>query len=264
MTKEKRLLGALELNRIYKMDCLDGLLKMKSSDQFVDCVITNPPYNLGGDFHIMVGGKRVTYGDYNSPYKDKLSEKEYQEWQISVLNACYDVLKDDGFMFYIHKNRIVNGSVITPFEWISKSKFNISQVVVLNLKSTANVDKRRFFPVHELIFVLNKKPGIKLNNHECLTDVWEVKKVLRKVSGHPATFHEMVPTRCINASTVENDVVLDPFMGSGTTAVAAVRTNRNFIGFEISEEYVRIANQRLENVYDELSKRKLIERTDVE
>jgi DNA modification methylase len=193
----------------------------------------------------MVNGKRVTYGDYNSPYKDKLNEEDYQNWQIEVLNSCYNVLKDDGFMFYNHKNRIVNGSVISPFEWLTKTKFNINQVIVINLKSTANVDKRRFFPVHELLFVLTKQKGLKLNNEECLTDVWEMKKVSRKVSRHPATFHEDLPMRCIRASTKENDIVFDPFMGSGTTAIAALKLNRQFIGAEISKEYCDISEQKV-------------------
>lgn len=236
------------LNKIHQLNCNEGLLMLRDKGQKVDCIVTSPPYNLGGDFHTMVGGKRVTYGDYISPYKDKLNEEDYQKWQIDVLDSCFDVLKDDGFMFYNHKNRIVKGTVISPFEWIKESKFNISQVVVMNLKSTANVDKRRFFPVHELIFVLTKVPSVKLNNFECLTDVWDMKKVPRKISGHPATFHEELPRRCIVSSTNEGEIVLDPFMGSGTTAYSALKLKRKFIGFELSEEYVSIANKRLQEL----------------
>lgn len=213
---------------------------------FVDSIVTSPPYNLGGDFHTMVAGKRVTYGDYKG-YKDKLTEEDYQEWQVCLLNSCHRILKDDGVMFYNHKNRIVKGRIITPFDWIQKSNFFISQVIVMNLKSTANVDKRRFFPVHELIFVLTKDINTKLNNHECFTDVWEMKKVPRKVSGHPATFHEEMPRRCIEASTKEGDIVFDPFMGSGTTGLASLKLNRKFLGVDISEEYVDIANKRIED-----------------
>jgi site-specific DNA-methyltransferase (adenine-specific) len=144
-------------------------------------------------------------------------------------------------MFYNHKNRIVKGTVVSPLEWIKKTPFNINQIIIMNLKSTANVDKRRFFPVYELIYVLTKEKGLKLNNHECLTDAWEVKKVSRKVSGHPATFHEEVPRRCIEASTVVGDIVLDPFVGSGTTCKVAKSLNRKYIGFEISEEYHNLA-----------------------
>ncbi|WP_310877056.1 DNA-methyltransferase [Priestia megaterium] len=234
----------IETNQIYNMDCLDGLNKLKENSQYIDCIVTSPPYNLGGDFHTMVNGKRVTYGDYKG-FKDKLKEDEYQSWQIEVLNACYDVLKDDGVMFYNHKNRIVKGTVISPFEWIHKTKFNVNQVIIMNLKSTANVDKRRFFPVYELIYVLTKEKGLKLNNYECFTDVWEVKKVPRKVSGHPATFHEEVPRRCIEASTKEGDIVLDPFLGSGTTCKVAKDLNRQYIGFDVSEEYIDLADKKI-------------------
>ena len=156
----------LELNGFYNLDCMEGMKQFP--DKLVDCIVTSPPYNLGGDFHTFVGGKRVTYGDYNT-YRDSLTEEDYQKWQVLMLEECFRVLKDDGVMFYNHKNRIVNGSVISPFEWINKSRFNILQVIVLNLKSTANVDKRRFFPVHELLFVLSKSNKTKLNNNECIT-----------------------------------------------------------------------------------------------
>lgn len=237
----------MKLNEIKRVDCLEGLRKIKESGQEIDCIVTSPPYNIGGDFHTFVGGKRVTYGSY-ADFGDSMPEDVYQEWQIEILNACYDVLKEDGVMFYNHKNRISKGTVTSPFEWILESKFNINQVIVVNHKSTPNVDKRRFFPVHELIFVLTKKRGLKLNNEECLTDVWEAKKVPRRISGHPATFHVEIPKRCIKASTKEGDIVLDPFMGSGTTAVAAKELNRMYVGFEITQDYIDIASKRLEEV----------------
>lgn len=236
----------MKLNEIYQVDCLEGLKQLKEDGQVIDCIVTSPPYNIGGDFHTFVDGKRVSYGTYTE-FSDKMPEEVYQEWQIEILNACFEVLKDDGIMFYNHKNRIAKGSIISPFEWIVKSRFNISQVIVMNLKSTANVDKRRFFPVHEMIFVLTKKPGVKLNNHKCLTDVWEAKKVPRRISGHPATFHVDIPKRCIEASTQKGDIILDPFMGSGTTAVAAKELDRNYLGFEITKEYIDISNKRLKD-----------------
>lgn len=232
----------IELNNIYNIDCLEGMSKLNNNS--IDCIVTSPPYNLGGDFHTFVNGKRVTYGDYKG-FKDKMKEEEYQEWQLEFLNESYRILKEDGVLFYNHKNRIVKGKIISPFEWLLKSKFNINQVVVVNLKSTANVDKRRFFPVHELIFVLTKKEGLKLNNHECWTDVWDIKKRSRKETGHPAAFHPEIPRRCIEASTVEGDIVLDPFSGIGTTCQVAKEMNRNYIGFEISEYYYNISIKRI-------------------
>jgi DNA modification methylase len=65
------------------------------------------------------------------------------------------------------------------------------------------------------------------------------------VSGHPATFHDEVPRRCIAASTVEGDIVLDPFSGSGTTCKVAKLLNRQYIGFEISEEYHSLSEKNI-------------------
>lgn len=152
-------------------------------------------------------------------------------------------------MFYNHKNRIINGSISSPLEWIYQTKWNIAQIVVLDFGASPNVDKRRFFPVHELLFILNKDTKLKLNNAECLTDVWKMKKVPRKVSGHPATFHIDLPTRCILASTKENDIILDPYSGTATTCLSAKQNNRRFLGFEVSEEYMVLGNERLINTY---------------
>ena len=225
-------------------DCLEVMNKLISKNIQVDTIITSPPYNLGGDFHTFVNGKRVTYGDYNK-FKDKMPEEEYQDWQIEFLNTCYEILKEDKFMFYNHKNRIVKGSIISPLDWINKTKWNVSQIVILNLKSTANVDKRRFFPVYELLFVLNKNIKSVLNNHQCFTDVWEMKKTSRKITGHPATFHIDLPTRCIEASTQEGDLVLDPFVGTGTTLVASDNLNRKSMGIELDEKYCEITKNEI-------------------
>lgn len=73
-------------NQVICGDCLEVLKTM--SDNFIDCVVTSPPYNLGGDFHICNNGKRTTYGAYNT-FKDNLKEEDYQQNQIDVLNELY-------------------------------------------------------------------------------------------------------------------------------------------------------------------------------
>ena len=162
-----------------------------------------------------------------------------------MLNECYRILADDGYMFYNHKNRIIKGSISSPLEWIFQTKWNIAQIVVLDFGASANEDKRRFFPVHELLFVLNKNPSLKLHNDQCLTDVWKMKKVPRKESGHPATFHIDLPTRCILASTKENVCVFNPYSGTGTTCKAAKDNNRIYLGFEIGDLYCEMSKKRI-------------------
>lgn len=80
----------------------------------------------------------------------------------------------------------------------------------------------------------------------------------RKV-GHPAPFPVELPLRCIKLYTFENDVVLDPFIGSGTVAVAALMENRRFVGYDVEEEYVKIAEKRIKEILDKQRQRKISE-----
>ena len=235
----------METNIIINDDCLKVLKNMQAST--IDCIVTSPPYNLGGDFHTFVAGKRVSYGGYKN-FKDNLKEEDYQKNQIDVLNELYRVCKENGYCFYVHKERIKNNNIISPIEWIRKTKWLISQTIVLDMKSTANVDKRRFFPTHEYIYVLCKNKKSKLNNVSNLTSVWQVKKVPRKISGHPAKFDYNIPYECIKVATKEGDIVLDPYSGTGTTPLAAIMLNRKYIGIEIEKDYAERSIKELEEL----------------
>ena len=74
-----------------------------------------------------------------------------------------------------------------------------------------------------------------------------------KKIGHPAPFPEELPFRLIQLFSFTNDIVLDPFIGSGTTAVVAMKTNRNYIGYEIDSEYIKLAENRLEPLKSQLN-----------
>lgn len=82
---------------------------------------------------------------------------------------------------------------------------------------------------------------------EATTDVWEIPAESATRVGHPAPFPVELPQRLIELYTYRGDLVLDPFMGSGTTAVAAVRTERHYVGYDTSREYVRKARLRVES-----------------
>jgi site-specific DNA-methyltransferase (adenine-specific) len=73
-----------------------------------------------------------------------------------------------------------------------------------------------------------------------------MKAASAKKIGHPAPFPEELPRRLIKLYSFTNDIILDPFMGSGTTAIAAIKEKRNFVGYEINEEYINLANKRIE------------------
>lgn len=76
---------------------------------------------------------------------------------------------------------------------------------------------------------------------------WNMNTEKLKKVGHPAAFPLQLPERCIKLFTYEGDVILDPFMGSGTTAIACIKTNRKFIGFELDEEYFNLSIERIKN-----------------
>ena len=112
----------------------------------------------------------------------------------------------------------------------------------------------RFYRVEEDIYILGKQAKGFTWNKDCAKylSVWRINPSSKK-DGHPCSFPEEIPDRLIRAFSNEGDVVLDPFMGSGTVAKVAKELNRNYIGFEISPEYCKMANDRLEDCENELT-----------
>ena len=82
--------------------------------------------------------------------------------------------------------------------------------------------------------------------------------LLKKI-GHPASFPEELPYRCIQLYTFKGEIVLDPFLGSGQTAIAAIKTGRYYVGYEINEEYVKLAEKRIKNFLSKFKTPKLFD-----
>jgi len=228
----------LELNKIYNMDCLEGMKLIP--DNCIDLIITSPPYNLGKQHH--TGNNR--FKSYNE-YDDNMPEKLYQQWQVEVLNECYRILKDDGSMWYNHKNRIKNGIQITPYEWILKSKFLVKQEVVWQ-NGSQNFDKIRLYPMTERVYWLAKSPKTKMfnaiNHHDLFTrSEWQPVKT-------KGAFKRAYPEKMVEdiISCFENaNVICDPYSGSGTTCTVAKRMGKQYIGFELSKEYCDLSEERI-------------------
>lgn len=220
---------------LYLGDCLDVLPLVTAN-----ACLTSPPYNLGG-FHQMHGGNSATW-EYDE-FSDDMPETDYQTLQVRIMDAVFSSVT--GPLFYNHKNRIVDGRLISPLEWMNKTKWVIHQQVVINKGSGANVDKRRFFPVHEVMLVCFKTPKDRLQNDACLTDVWSVEQTNRKDVNHPATMPLSMAKKALSVSGAT--VVLDPYMGSGTTGIAALSQQRGFIGIERSAKYFELACTRIQD-----------------
>ena len=231
----------LELNKIYNMDCLEGMKQLP--DESIDLIITSPPYNLGKQHH--TGNNR--FKGYNE-YHDDMPEELYQHWQIEVLNECHRVLKNNGSMWYNHKNRIRNGIQITPYEWLLKTNFIIKQEIVW-FNGSQNFDKCRFYPMTERVYWLAKSPKTKMFNAINHHDVFDAKDW--PPVGTKGKFKRAFPEKMVEdiiSCFPNTQIVLDIFSGSGTTCAVAKRMGKQYIGFELSKEYCQMAEERIEQI----------------
>jgi modification methylase len=218
-------------------------------DNFVDLIVTSPPYNKGywsSNRNLNNGFKtKARRIDYEN-YSDNLNPKDYEEWQRKFIKECLRILKPTGSFFYNHQPIQKNHQEVNP---LFIYDFPLKQTIIWNRKNTPKLDKSYFFPITEYIFWLQKEKDsrVKFNRKKALfnTNVWNISPDVK--NKFPAPFPEELVNNCILSCTEENDLVYDPFMGSGTTAKMAILNNRNWIGSEISNEYCEIINKRLEN-----------------
>ena len=220
----------MEFNNMIDTVICDDCLKITKDipNESINLVVTSPPYNKGINYN---------------KYVDDIPEKEYQEWQIKVIQEMLRVLKSDGSIFYNHKSRIVDHNIIFP-SWVFN--FNVRQIIIWHKSGTPILSNIRFYPDTEYIFWITgyrKTPKFYRERARYNNEVWHIRQAYEQQ--HPATFPLGFVKNCIMATTDENDIVLDPFGGSGTTAVACKQLNRRYIITDISEEYCDVAKKDL-------------------
>ena len=240
------------LNKIQVGDALEWLQQIPSEE--IDITVTSPPYNKRENSF----GWLVQTNGY-SHFDDRLPESEYQLWQGKILEELYRVTKPGGSLFYNHKLRWVDGRLLHPYEWITSSVWTIRQEIIWDRFLAANVRGWRFWQVDERIYWLYKPIGNHIvgeeleSKHAKMGSIWRLKPVPRKKE-HPAPFPLELPLRAIYSMPgLEKKVVLDPFCGTGTTLVAAKLLNHDYIGIDVSPDYVGFACERLINYQSELS-----------
>lgn len=232
-------------------DTLQSLMQLKSDS--IDMGVTSPPYNKQENKK----GWLVSNVKYDKA-SDKKDESTYQDEQIRLLNELYRVIKPGGSFFYNHKIRWEKGIMLHPIFWIAKSKWHIRQEIIWHRGIAANIRGWRFWQVEERIFWLHKPLNSKdligkelESRHALLTSIWHIRP--ENANFHPAPFPLALPTRCIYSILGDNGgVVIDPYCGSGTSLVAAKLLNCDFIGIDISKNYLEVAKNRLENVNSEM------------
>ncbi|MCX6775871.1 MAG: site-specific DNA-methyltransferase [Candidatus Micrarchaeota archaeon] len=230
-----------------KVICGDAIEVMKQiPDKSIDLVITSPPYNLknstGNGMKDGRGGKWAGAALMNGYHlhDDCMPHKDYVKWQRDCLTEMMRVLKDNGAIFYNHKWR-VQGGLLQDRQDIVQG-FPVRQIIIWRRKGGFNFNAGYFLPTYEVIYLI-AKPKFKLkkgaNSHG---DVWEFMQ--ENNNPHPAPFPVALIERIISSTNAK--VVLDPFMGSGTTAVACINLKRDYIGSELSHIYCELANKRIE------------------
>jgi len=238
------------LNKITQGDALTVLKTLP--DEIIDMGVTSPPYNKGENKK----GWLVTNVKY-SDATDKLPEDVYQANQIAVLNEIFRITKPEGSFFYNHQIRWERGEMFHPMDWIRKTKWTIRQEIIWDRMIAANIRGWRFWQVEERIYWLYKPKAHNLigeelkPKHALTTSIWRFQP--EQKNPHPAPFPLALPIRAIYSIMDEKKgVVIDPYCGSGTTLVAAKILKHDFIGIEISQEYVHLAEKRLRNYETEL------------
>jgi len=233
------------INKLIHGDAFAVLKKI--DDDFVDLGITSPPYNKGEKHK----GWLVKNVKYNVAI-DNIPEKDYQNQQAEVLNEIFRITKPGGSFFYNHKTRWANGVMIHPMEWLSKTRWTVKQEIIWDRAIAANIRGWRFWQIDERIYWLYKPIGDNQigeelqSRHALLTSIWRFPP--ERKNGHPAPFPLILPARIIYSIMNDNKgIVLDPYVGSGTTCLAAKLLGSDYIGIDVSRDYIKDAEFRLKN-----------------
>jgi len=234
---------------INQIICGDNLQIMKElPSKSIDLVVTSPPYNLknstgNGMSKNTKSGKWAgnPLQDGYTDHTDDMPYDEYVKWQRDCLKQMVRLLKDDGAIFYNHKWRVQAG-VIQDRQEIVKG-FPVRQIIIWKRKGGINFNPSYFLPTYEVIYLIANKNFKLADKANAYGDVWEINQ--SRNNPHPAPFPEELTDRMISSTNAK--IILDPFMGSGTTAISAIRHNRSYIGIDISNNYCLMANERIAN-----------------
>jgi len=205
---------------IYCADCMDILPKIP--EKSIDLVLTDPPYGIN-----FIPQR----GTFNAIANDKFADWEFSYWLRKWAEACSQTLKDGGVSFWF------SGWSTSHLVYPALSQYwNVKSCIVWKKNNWGIGYHTR--PQHEFVYLCHNGDVPKPENQ--YSDVWEFSK---ENGFHSCQKPVRLIGRCVGMYS--SDLILDPFLGSGTTAVAAKQLGRKFIGIEISEKYCEIAKQRL-------------------
>lgn len=232
-----------------------SLLK-KIEPKSVDMIFADPPYFLSGDGITCSAGKMVSVKKGN--WDEKIEIKEKHKFNRKWIKLCKEVLKDNGTIW-------ISGTMHNIYSIgmaLEEEGFKIiNNITWKKLNPPPNISCRTF--THSTETILWAKKDLKkakhkfnydvmkeLNGGKQMKDVWETsltKPSEKKCGKHPTQKPVDLLEKIVLASTDENDLILDPFSGSGTTGIVASKLNRKYIGIEMEKEYLDLTIRRKEN-----------------
>ena len=231
------------LNKVHHGDCLELMGKLPVAS--VDVIVTSPPYNIknstGNGLKNGSGGKwpQAKLIDGYDTHDDAMPHEQYVEWQRDCLSAMMRVLKPTGAIFYNHKWRVQDGLLQHRSDILDG--FPVRQIIIWQRAGGINFNPGYFLPTYEVIYLV-AKPDFRLApKANAQGDVWTIAQESR--NPHPAAYPLELAQRCIESTPC--GIVLDPMIGSGTTALAAEIAGRDWIGIEVSKAYCQLANERI-------------------
>ena len=240
-------------SRLYHGDSLDVLAGLPANS--VDCIWTDPPYNLSNNGITCVAGRmvKVNKGEWDRSRGVEVDHEINRTW----LAACYRVLKPEGTI-WVSGTTHVYLSVGFAMQQLG---FRILNDIIWEKPAPPpNLGCRCFTHSTETIlwatkakkgrdrYIFNYDAMKTENNNKQMKNVWRIhtpNKEEKRFGKHPTQKPVALVARCLRASTNPGDLVLDPFTGSGTTGVAALALGRAFIGCEMEDPYVELAKKRL-------------------
>lgn len=223
----------MEINKIYNEDCIKEIDKIENES--IDMIFTDPPYKL------VTGGRKnsMLKDTHDTPFsKDgecfEHKTPEFKDW----IPKLFSKLKNDRYIFIMTNDR----NMREIWDLCENSGFRFCELLVMD--KGKGVPSTYFFKSCEFILMFMKGKYRRFNNFGIKT-VFSVDLPRGKNKIHPTEKSVKMIEDIITSVTFENEIVFDPFIGSGSTAVACINTNRNYIGFEIEEKYCKIIEDRL-------------------
>jgi site-specific DNA-methyltransferase (adenine-specific) len=231
----------LELNRIYNMDCLEGLKLIP--DKSIDLVVTDPPYKI----ETSGGG---IYKQADKQYVKELNSME-DGFPKEVLDECCRVLKKINIYIFCSQKQII--PLLDYFVKERKCNWNI---ISWHKTNPVPACGNKYLTDTEFILFFREK-GVKIRGEYKTKSTYYVTPLNQKdkrLYKHPTVKPLNIVENFIINSSDEGSIVLDPYLGSGTTAVASKKLNRNYIGFELDKTYYNIAIKRISDITPEPEK----------